>query len=536
MATTAEAAASRAMAAGRAARRRGRPSPYSTWFFLPAAIIYGVLFAFPTFASLFFSLTRWTLDTATFIGLDNYVQFFQENFLWQSLVHTLIYGVVTSGAKVVLGLLLAVLLSSQIFGRGYLRSVVFFPTLVSTVGVGITFSVMMHPTTGIINEALGVFGIKGPGWLTDPNFALLSIAAVDIWKGVGIATVIYLAGIASIPQEYYEAATVDGASPWQKFWSITLPLARPATVTVIILSLIGGLRSFDLIWTMTGGGPGFSSDTLASIIYKQYQAGFYGLATAGNVVLFAMVAIIIVPLSMFLNRRDVEAMILVRKYGLGILAILVSAVVFLVPFAFIVLTAFKDKQEAADHDFNLPTTWHIFDNLIAVLQTGNYTLVTAFINSIILTLVSVALMVVFGAMVGFVQQRRRGWWTEPVNFLVLAGLIVPPAIVPTIWVLQGLGLFKTLHGLILVEVAYGLSFCVLLFRAFVATIPKELDEAAVIDGAGPVAAVLPDHPAAAPAGDRHRHCGADRRHLQRLHQPALLPARQAERHRAADAL
>ncbi len=304
MATTAEVGVR--PAAAKASRRRGRPSPYPTWFFLPAAIIYGVLFAFPTFASLFFSLTRWTLSDATFIGFDNYVQFFQENFLWQSLVHTLIYGVVTSAAKVVLGLLLAVLLSSPIFGRGYLRSVVFFPTLVSTVGVGITFSVMMHPTQGIINEGLALLGMHGPGWLTDPNFALMSIAIVDIWKGLGIATVIYLAGIASIPQEYYEAATVDGATAWQKFWSITLPLARPATVTVIILSLIGGLRSFDLIWSMTRGGPGFTSDVIASVIYKQYQSGFYGLSTAGNVVLFALVAIVIVPLSIFLNRRDVE--------------------------------------------------------------------------------------------------------------------------------------------------------------------------------------------------------------------------------------
>ena len=113
-------------------------------------------------------------------------------------------------------------------------------------------------------------------------------------------------------------------------------------------------------------------------------------------------------------------------------------------------------------------------------------LLTAFMNSIILTVASVVLLVVFGAMVGFVLQRRPGPWTRYVNFLVLAGLIIPPAVVPTIWVLQSLGLFKTLHGLVLIEVAYGLSFSVLLFRAFIATIPRELDEAAIMDGAGPV--------------------------------------------------
>jgi raffinose/stachyose/melibiose transport system permease protein len=190
--------------------------------------------------------------------------------------------------------------------RGYLRSVVFFPVLVSTIGVGLTFTVLMNPERGLINHVLGTVGIAGPGWLTDPKYALLSVGLVDVWKGVGLATLIYIAGIVSIPQEYFEAARVDGAGPWDNFRRIVLPLARPATVTVIILSLIGGLRSFDLIWAMTRGGPGFTSDVIASVIYKQYQAGFYGLSTAGNVVLFVLVTAIVLPLSRFLNRKEVE--------------------------------------------------------------------------------------------------------------------------------------------------------------------------------------------------------------------------------------
>jgi raffinose/stachyose/melibiose transport system permease protein len=280
--------------------------PYSNWFYLPTAVIYGVLFLVPTFASLYFSLTRWSLFESKFIGLDNFKLFFQEPALVKGFTNTLIYAVVTSGSKVVLGLLLAVLLTSQIVARGYLRSVVFFPVLVSTIGVGLTFTVLMNPQQGLINESLGLLGIDGPGWLTDPKWALLSVAAVDVWKGVGLATLIYIAGIVSIPREYIEAARVDGAGSWQQFWRIVLPLSRPATVTVIILSLIGGLRSFDLIWAMTRGGPGFTSDVIASVIYKQYQAGFYGLSTAGNVVLFITVTAIILPLSWFLNRKEVD--------------------------------------------------------------------------------------------------------------------------------------------------------------------------------------------------------------------------------------
>ena len=283
---------------------RKRKSPYPLWFYIPAAIIFIVLFAVPTFASFYFSLTRWTLFDTEFIGLDNFRQFFSEPFLVKGFINTFIYGFLTSAAKVVVGLLLGLLLTSQIVARGYLRSVVFFPVLVSTIGIGITFQILMDPFDGLINQALAVVGITGPAWLTDPSLALYSIILIDVWKGVGIATLIFIAGLVGIPQEYYEAARVDGASGWQNFWHLTLPLVMPATATVVLLSLIGGLRSFEMIWATTGGGPGFASDVIGSLIYKQYQAGFYGLSTAGNVILFIVVTAIILPVQWLLNRRE----------------------------------------------------------------------------------------------------------------------------------------------------------------------------------------------------------------------------------------
>jgi raffinose/stachyose/melibiose transport system permease protein len=255
---------------------------------------------------LFFSLTRWNLTDYEFIGLDNFVNFFQEPALVIGLKNTLIYAVVTCGLKVVLGILLAQLLTSQIIARGFLRSVAFFPVLVSTIGVGLTFTVLMDPSNGVINKSLATIGIQGPAWLVDPRYALLSVALVDVWKGVGLATVILIAGIVSIPREYFEASAVDGASAFRRFWHIILPLSKPAITTVIILSLIGGLRSFDLIWAMTRGGPGFTSDVIGSVIYKQYQAGFYGLSTAGNVVLFILVTAIVFPLNRFFTRQEVD--------------------------------------------------------------------------------------------------------------------------------------------------------------------------------------------------------------------------------------
>jgi raffinose/stachyose/melibiose transport system permease protein len=175
-----------------------------------------------------------------------------------------------------------------------------------------------------------------------------------------------------------------------------------------------------------------------------------------------------------------------KNYVLSVVAILVSIVVFLVPFAFIVLTAVKDRQQASLLDFSWPHQLHFVQNFVAVVKARDYMLIIAFINSSILTVASVAGMVILSAMAAFVLQRKASRWNGLINFLVLAGLIIPPAVVPTIWVLQRIGLFRTMPGLILVEIAFGLSFCVLLFRAFVATIPRELDEAAIIDGAGPL--------------------------------------------------
>ncbi|GAB2572969.1 carbohydrate ABC transporter permease [Microlunatus antarcticus] len=304
--TTSTPEATRAAPAEPAPKSRGsrRRGPYPYWFLIIPGVIYVVFFVVPTLTSFYFSFTRWDLFTSRWIGLDNYRTFFQEQALVIGLRNTLIYAVLTSGLKVVLGMALAIALTSRIIARGYLRSVIFFPVLVSAIGVGLTFTVLMNPEKGLINNALGHVGVDGPGWLTNPSLALISVALVDVWKGVGLATVIYIAGLVSIAGEYNEAAQVDGASRWQLFRTITLPLVRPATASVITLSLIGGLRSFDLIYAMTKGGPGFASDVIASVIYKQYQAGFYGLSTAGSVVLFLLVTLIVVPLTRWLNRAE----------------------------------------------------------------------------------------------------------------------------------------------------------------------------------------------------------------------------------------
>ncbi|MEV1243316.1 carbohydrate ABC transporter permease [Nonomuraea sp. NPDC049750] len=171
-----------------------------------------------------------------------------------------------------------------------------------------------------------------------------------------------------------------------------------------------------------------------------------------------------------------------RRFGAEAIALVLATVFFLVPFALMLLTAVKDPTQALDLDFAWPANWRLVENFTEVIEARDYVLLRAYVNSTVLTVVSVALIVVFAAMAAFVLQRRPGKVGSLANFLVLSGLIIPPAIVPTIWLLQAFGLFKTMPGLILVEVAFGLSYAVLLFRAFIAAIPRELDEAAMIDG------------------------------------------------------
>jgi raffinose/stachyose/melibiose transport system permease protein len=284
--------------------KRKNKTLYPIGFALPAILVFGIFFLVPILTSFYYSLTIWDLNGAKFCGLDNYKTFFNERALSSSIRHTLIYAFLTSGLKVILAFFIAVFLTGSLKSKNFIRSAVFFPNLVSAMAVGLTFSFMMHPTKGIINQTLAYLNLNKVNFLGDEKLALFSIILVDVWKGLSISVVIYIAGIQSIDKTFYEAAEIDGASKFQQLRHITLPLVAPAQNSIIILSLIGGLRTFDLIWAMTGGGPGFSTDVLASVIYKQYAAGFYGLSTAGNVVMLILISLIAFPLQYFLNKRE----------------------------------------------------------------------------------------------------------------------------------------------------------------------------------------------------------------------------------------
>ena len=188
----------------------------------------------------------------------------------------------------VLGMLLAILLTSQIVARGYLRSVVFFPVLVSTIGVGLTFTVLMNPDQGLINDALAVVGIDGPAWLDSTTLALPSLVVMAAWRNLGTLMVIFLAGLQTIPEELYEAAQLDGASWWQVQRRITIPLLGPTIRTWGFLSMIGSLQLFDMVWVTTKGGPIGSSSTMATFLYDQFRKSLFGYASAVSIVIFGL--------------------------------------------------------------------------------------------------------------------------------------------------------------------------------------------------------------------------------------------------------
>lgn len=273
---------------------------------LPGFLIYVVIFAIPTFLSFYFSLTRWDLSHAAFIGLENFTTFFSQTNLKAAVKNTFVYAFSTSLLKVVLGLFVAIYLCSRIKGSGYLKSIIYFPTLLGFVAVGIAFGSILHPSSGLLNQFLSSLGFSKVPWLTDPSKALFSIIMVDFWKGIGVTTVIYIAGLRSIAADYYEASEVDGATGFRRFRSITIPLLVPTINTVLTLSLIGGFKSYELIWTMTEGGPGYATEVLGSVVYKLFGQGMYGLATTGSVIMFVLIAIIVFPLNQVVAKREIE--------------------------------------------------------------------------------------------------------------------------------------------------------------------------------------------------------------------------------------
>ena len=277
----------------------------------PAFVIFGMLFVVPTIIGIYYAFTNWSIfvpDTR-FIGLANFRRIFIEQpvIYMRPIMNTINFAVITSIFKLIFGLLFALLLNGKMFGRNALRSIFFLPQAVSTIVIGILFTTILSPN-GLLNNFLGIIGFEGlqRGWLITLSTAMPSVMAVEVWRFFGLNMVIFLAGLQAIDPTYYEAARIDGASRFQLFRNITLPLLMPAITINLVLNMVHGFRAFDLVFGLTGGGPGNATQVLATMVFREFSAGHYGFSTALHTILLLMTTVVASLVYWLSSKREVE--------------------------------------------------------------------------------------------------------------------------------------------------------------------------------------------------------------------------------------
>jgi raffinose/stachyose/melibiose transport system permease protein len=271
---------------------------YPTWFAGGALLLYGVFVLLPALLGLGFSFTDWSAYSSDihWVGLDNFAAIFDptSNYL-SAIQNTILFTIATIALKTAIALALAILLTSGVKRLSYLyRALIFLPAVLPVLIVGVIFQSVLNPDTGLLNVTLRTIGLGGLAqqWLTDVSIALWSVIGVDTWRGVGYIMVILIAGVQAIPRDYYEAASLDGASARQAFRYITLPLLMPVLLVTTVLNLLYGLRVFDIVFVLTNGGPGFATQTVYTTIFQDFSLGRYGTATALSTLFFIVMLVL----------------------------------------------------------------------------------------------------------------------------------------------------------------------------------------------------------------------------------------------------
>ncbi|MEU4689867.1 sugar ABC transporter permease [Actinoplanes sp. NPDC023714] len=289
-------------------RRRAQAAP-PWWFTVPALLLFAFVVLVPSARGVYYAFTDWDgLDPDfAFIGLDNFRAMAGDPDALRAIGHTLLVAVAITVLQNGLGLLLALGVNTAIRSRNVLRVLLFAPAVVAQIVTAYLWRNLLGPD-GAVNSLLGAFGLEGRNWLGDPDLALWMIVMVVVWQYAGYSMVIFIAGLQSIPREIHEAAAIDGTGPVRRFWSVTRPLLAPAITINVMLSVIGGLKLFDQVYGMTGGGPGHATDTISTLIYKDaFTLGEFGYSIALAVVLTAIVAVISAGQYAVLNRNEKAA-------------------------------------------------------------------------------------------------------------------------------------------------------------------------------------------------------------------------------------
>jgi raffinose/stachyose/melibiose transport system permease protein len=276
----------------RPSRRKSAAPPW--WFTAPALLLFAFVVLIPSARGVYYAFTDWDgLDPQfAFIGLDNFRAMADDPDAQQAIWHTLVIAVAITVLQNGVGLLLALGVNTMIKSRNVLRVLLFAPAMIAQIVTAYLWRNLLSPD-GAVNSLLGLVGIEGKNWLGDPGLALWMVVLVVVWQYAGYSMVIFVAGLQSVPKEIYEAAAIDGSGPIRRFWFIIRPLLAPALTINLMLSIIGGIKLFDQVYALTGGGPGHATDTISTLIYKDaFTLGEFGYSIALAVVLTVVVAVV----------------------------------------------------------------------------------------------------------------------------------------------------------------------------------------------------------------------------------------------------
>lgn len=291
-------------------KRRQRQALYGTLYILPSLVLIFTFSVIPIGMAIYYSFTKYNLvGSPEWIGLENYVKLASNSYLHAALRNTVTYVCITVPCQTIFALVIAAFLGDRLQNRygGFLRSVMFIPVIASLIASATVWRVLYNANGGLINQFLALFGVSPVNWLGNKATALPAVAAVAIWKNTGYFLVIYYAGIMNISTEIREAAIVDGANGWQRFFRITIPILKPITYMVITLGIIWSFQVFDLVFKMTGGGPGRATYTVAYVIYTYaFQDKRIGYACALAVCLLIVILIIHAVQNLFFKEKSDE--------------------------------------------------------------------------------------------------------------------------------------------------------------------------------------------------------------------------------------
>ena len=284
------------------------------WYFASLAfVLYAVLCFLPGVLGILYSFTDWNNFTheINFVGLKNYRAVFSGHSEYLGYIkNTVVFTAVTTVMKTVIGMILALLLTQEcVRAKNVQRMIIFSPQVISYLVVGLVFKSLLHPSTGFVNNFLRSIhlGFLAQSWLTDLKLVFPTVMTIDTWKGAGYIMVVVIAGLMSISPEYYEAAEIDGANGWQKFKDITLPLLLPVLVNVTVLNVTYGLRVFDMIYSLTNGGPGNATAVINTAVYKEFSRGNLAMGTTLSSILFFVLLALVYFIIKSMENKEVES-------------------------------------------------------------------------------------------------------------------------------------------------------------------------------------------------------------------------------------